>query len=375
VFGRAEAGTNVEVWVHQGGWLSVASDGSGKWTADFSSQIDLNYLSDGGSRQVDSDGDSTGVWWATPRIQVAPDDNWVQSWMPWTPGTTITLTIKDGVDVVYTDSQTTDAEGRFNFNLWNGNFNLQYGQVVTVSDGTITKTHTVMPLYVDKVDLAADTVSGRAESNKSVEVWVNGGDWKAVTPEGSGSWIADFSGTSDLTWQTDGGSRQWDEDGDATQLSWSSPRFWVAPEDNWVQSRNGWTPGSTITLIIQEAGVVVHSESQTADEDGNFNFNLWDGNFDLQRGQVVTVSDGTTTKTHTVMPFYVDGVNVNNETIFGRADAGTDVDVWVHGDGNLIVTSDLSGNWTADFSNQTDITYKNDGGSAQYDEDGDGTGV
>jgi len=375
VFGSAEAGTNVQVWVHQGGWLSVAPDGSGDWTADFSSQIDLNELSDGGSRQYDSDGDSTGVWWATPRIQVAPDDNWVQSWMPWTSGAAITLTIQDGGDVVYSDSQTADTEGRFNFNLWNGNFDLRYGQVVTVSDGTTTKTHTVMPLYVDKVDLAADTVSGRAETGKSVEVWVNGGGWMAVTPESSGEWTADFSSQTDLTWQTDGGSRQMDADGDTTQISWSSPRFWVSPDDNWVQSRNGWAPGATITLTIAEGGVVVHSDSQIADEDGNFNFNLWDDNFDLQRGQVVTISDGTITKAHTVMPLYVNGVNVNEDTIFGRADADTEVDVWVHGDGNRLVKAGDGGSWIANFTGQTDITYKNDGGSAQYDDDGDGTGV
>jgi len=48
-------------------------------------------------------------------------------------------------------------------------------------------------------------------------------------------------------------------------------------------------PGATITLTIEDGGGVVYSDSQIADTDGNFNFNLWDV-FDLQRGQVVTVS-------------------------------------------------------------------------------------
>jgi hypothetical protein len=118
----------------------------------------------------------------------------------------------------------------------------------------------------------------------------------------------------------------------------------------------------------------LYSDSQTADANGNFHFNLWDV-FDLQRGQVVTVSDGTITKTHTVTNLYVDGVNVTADTVYGRADAGTSVDVWVHGDGNLTVTADGSGNWTADFSGMTDLTYFSDGGSQQFDDDGDSTGV
>ncbi len=100
----------------------------------------------------------------------------------------------------------------------------------------------------------------------------------------------------------------------------------------------------------------MYSDSQDTDANGNFNFELWDV-FDLQRGQVVTVSDGTTTKTHTVTPLYVDGVDITDITISGRADAGTTVDVWVHENGNLTVTADGSGNWIADFSGQTDLTY------------------
>jgi hypothetical protein len=76
-----------------------------------------------------------------------------------------------------------------------------------------------------------------------------------------------------------------------------------------------------------------------------------------------------------VTNLYVDGVDVTADTVFGRADAGTSVDVWVHGDGNLTVTADGSGNWTADFSAMTDLTYFSDGGSQQFDADGDSTGV
>ena len=97
-------------------------------------------------------------------------------------------------------------------------------------------------------------------------------------------------------------------------------------EDDWVQSWNRWRPGATISLTIEDGGVVVYSSSQIADPNGNFDFNLWNV-FDLQRGQVVTVSDGTTTKTHTVMPLYVDSVDVASDTISGRSVPNIDVEV------------------------------------------------
>ncbi|MGD8998366.1 MAG: hypothetical protein PVH80_09670, partial [Anaerolineae bacterium] len=129
--------------------------------------------------------------------------------------------------------------------------------------------------------------------------------------------------------------------------------FWVAPVYDWVESQSQWTPGATISLTIEDGSGVVYADSQTADGDGNFHFDLWDV-FDLQRGHVVTVSDGTTTKTHTAFDLFVDGINVAADTVSGRADAGTEVEVWVHGNGGLTVTADGSGNWTADFSGTTD---------------------
>jgi len=75
-------------------------------------------------------------------------------------------------------------------------------------------------------------------------------------------------------------------------------------------------PGSDHFTDHRRRWVVAYSDTQTADIDGNFNFNLWDV-FDLQRGHVVTVSDGTNSKTHTVMSLFVDGVSVTADAVFG----------------------------------------------------------
>jgi hypothetical protein len=374
VSGRADPGTDVDIWVHGDGNLTTIADGAGNWTADFSGMTDLTYLSDGGSAQYDADGDGTGVWWAAPRIQVAPDDDWVQSWNPWTPGATISLTIEDGSGVIYSDSQTADSNGNFHFAL-GGIFDLQRGHLVTVSDGTTTKTHTVMDLFVDGVDVTGDSVFGRAAAGTDVNVWVHGDGSVTATADGAGNWIAGFSAMTDLTYASDGGSQQFDDDGDATGVWWSSPHFQANPDFNWVGSSSPWTAGATISLTIEDGSGVVYSDSQTADTDGDFFFGLG-GIFDLQRGHVVTVSDSTITKAHTVIDLHAETVDVSGDRVLGTTSAGTEVSVWVYGaNAHLTATPDGAGNWTADFSGMHDLTYFSEGGAVQADDDGDSTAV
>ncbi len=116
-----------------------------------------------------------------------------------------------------------------------------------------------------------------------------------------------------------------------------------------------------MTLTVDDGSGVVFADSQTVDEGGSFGFDLWNM-FDLQRGQVLTVSDGTTTKVLTMHGLYVDGVDVVADTVFGRAEPGSRVQVWLHDtDVNLEVTADGAGNWVADLSGFVDLTYSSAG--------------
>ena len=195
---------------------------------------------------------STAVWsWSRGDLALeaegagfpwaAPDDEWVQSLDPWTAGATISLTIEDGSGVIYSDSQTADADGHFHFGLW-GFVDLERGHVVTVSDGTTTKTHTVMDLYVDGVDVSADTVFGRAQPGSDVEVWVHDGGNITTTADGSGNWTADFSGTTDIVFGSDGGSQQRDDDGDSTGDWWTTPAVVARPVADVVELGEDLSP-------------------------------------------------------------------------------------------------------------------------------------
>ena len=289
-----------------------------------------------------------------PDFWLAPDDDWVQSMNRWTPGSTVSLTIADGTGTVYTDSQIADPSGYFNFNL-GGVFDVQRGHTVTVSDGTTTKTHVVLGLFVDGINVAADTVFGRADPGTDVNVWVHDTDANlTVTADGSGNWTADFSALTDLTYASNGGSQQTDDDGDATGVWWSGPSFTVAPDDDWVQSMNRWTPGSTVSLTIADGTGTVYTDSQIADPSGNFNFNLG-GVFDVQRGHTVTVSDGTTTKNLLVTNPDVTALNEATDRVSGTAEPLATLDVgaapnpWSEASWRG-VTADTTGAWTADFS-------------------------
>ena len=248
-------------------------------------------------------------------------------------------------------SQITDTYGNFNFNLWDV-FDVKRGQVVTVSDGVNTKTHTVMPLYVDGVNVTTDTVFGRADTNANVDIWVHGDGNQTAIPDGSGNWTADFSGQTDLTYLSDGGSQQMDEDGDVTGVWWASPSFHVAPRRQLGAVTDFGTPGASITLTIESSGGVVFSHSQTADTRGNFNFsNLLP--VDLDTGYVVTISDGTIIKTHTVTDVNVAEIDTDTDQIHGTATPGARVWVWVYlfndGSGRTAI-ADNYGNLMADLS-------------------------
>jgi hypothetical protein len=151
----------------------------------------------------------------------------------------------------------------------------------------------------------------------------------------------------------------------------------VSPDQDWVESRGRWPPGATISLTVEDASGVIYEDSQTTDANGNFQF--W---FDLVTDHLVTISDGTTTRTHTVTGIEVSYIDTDADLVSGLADPGALVSVWAslfdHGSGRW-VTADLSGNWTADFSEPTehqpayDITGATRITADEFDDDGDST--
>jgi hypothetical protein len=206
-----------------------------------------------------------------------------------------------------------------------------------------------------------------------VNVWIHGeGGNTSTTTDITGHWIVDYSGFADLTYMTEGGAEQSDEDGDLTAVEWFSPRFQVNPDDDTVGSWGYWEPDTSITMTVNG-----YSDTTTTDERGEFWFELR-GLFDVERGHTVTVTDGTTAKTHLVKPLFITGVDVIADIVHGTAAPGSEVEVQVEGEEGawLIVTADgSSGDWTANFSSSFDLRLNSNVSANQHDHEGDVTWV
>ncbi|MFQ5892688.1 MAG: extracellular solute-binding protein [Nitrospinota bacterium] len=331
-------------------------------------------------------------------------------------GATVVLTIDNPLTPESPDYTATEivgpapwnpAETFVQFDL-QGVFDIQPGQVVTLSDGITTKTHTVTNLTVTSVDPVADTVSGTAVAGSHVNVGICDefaciGIERHEVADASGNWTANFSvvgdeefeqNTFDLVPGTGGDAEQTDEDGDQTAFGWRvpNPAFTVDPLEDQVWG-NQWPQGATATLTIDDPGTVGsldYTETRTvlmAPWDPRDTFLLFGlkGFFDIQPGHVVTLSDGVSTKTHVVTNLTVTTVDPVADTVSGTADAFAEVHV--HG-GNEMgfaqrrVFADELGNWTAFFAipgaedfeqDILDIAPSTGGGAQEFDDDGDAT--
>jgi hypothetical protein len=361
---------------------SVTAGGSGDWTADFSvpggptpeeqELYDIQPDSSGVAQQVDADDDRTLVLWEAPPPPPPPSTVGVDpvhdqiSGNGWQDGATITLDIDDpanGPGSDYSDTTTahtsTEPPGDFQFELA-GVFDIAAGHLVSVSDGTTTKTHTVTGLTVTAVDPYADTVSGTAAPGSEVFVGVHSAPpeiGRIVVADGSGSWIADFSvvganpgedvvdlqpfiGGPNPTPASTGWASQQDDDGDSTEVNpWFAPpppEVWVDPVTDDVRGGvfGHWPAGAAVVLEIDDptnGPGVDYTDSAVAQPGSveqffDFRFALA-GVFDIQPGHEVTVTDGTATKTLVVTDLTVTGFDFGTNTVSGTATPGTPVTV------------------------------------------------
>jgi CSLREA domain-containing protein len=379
----------VHVFVGQEVNRYVDTDGSGNWTADFSSSPVLSPGVCGNAEAWGAGGGSTIVDWCVPLpppspwFKVYPQWENIEAW-DWPLGTMVTATV-DHPDT--SESPDCSESASSAHPDWDPNAkvaqiqfqdcDIQAGDLVTVSGGLMTKEHTVTALEVTWFNVDENWVGGLATPGLTVELWVNGVETSNIFTSTDGAWGVDLDEVGyDLVPGTGGRATQVDDDGDRTEVGWSvpvppNPRFTVFPEWEFFDGYD-WPDGATVTITVEgKPECEVTKESWG----GFFNGNFGEG-CNIEVGDAVTFTDGATPRTHIVRNLAITSVDQTEDTVAGTADPGTVVNVWPHETGEQVaVTGDVNGAWQVDFTGAYDIVPGSAGRSEIRDEIGNGTAV
>ncbi len=363
----------------------VTAGDDGTWLANFAQAApgeDLADLKPDTVIQVmheDSDGDKTEVdlpsnvgMYAPRRIRASIGRGNSIIGNDWPPGTSVTLTVDDPDTPDFPDYEAVQVSQdnpaypgnpSVQFNL--SSITLRPGMLVTLTDETDTRSLIIHNLGIHQVNTFTDIVSGFAAPYSGVWVVVYLADeerTRYVYADKNGNWTADFSQPGlypdmqqalDLTGEMNIRAHQYDSDGDITHVRWQ-PTLNVYPSDELI-SGNYWPNGATVTLTVNDLNTPQSPDLQIpqivhALWPQRVSFNL-SGLFDLQPGQVVTLSDGTFTLSMTIDSLFVTQVDAVADRITGAAPPGADVCISRLGDDSdeYCVPTDVDGEWTADL--------------------------
>jgi Leucine-rich repeat (LRR) protein len=383
-------------------WSTVEANGT--WLADFSTAgvtpeeqdtLDITPGMEGISSLRDSDNDSIFYRWIWREFDYpfiyAPTVGNGMFLFNWEENT-VDIEIPDGpqqyngfdysIENLYID------DGAYNLHL--GDFGLNPGTVVTVTDGPITKTLTIRDISILEANATEDTASGGSDiMNGSLHVLGECGSDKVrlTTPtDGDGNWNVDFSPSLDLEIGCLITVMAYDEDGDKTFAWWEipNPSFIVYETQNRLRARN-WSLGSYLTIYVYEGETLLYTSSPfgpvISRNVGNPSTTLEGINLDtfvdIKPGMTVKVSDGVTEK-EMIIPASIAVAHIDHEadTISGTADPDASLRAFsLELFGNWRdITADENGVWLADFSTgeyPLDITPDKDGFISITDDDGD----
>jgi hypothetical protein len=384
--GYAPAGS--EVWAAAGPaeWQEripvMADSETGWWEADFTSipfDILEEYRPWSYAHIYDEDGDAneggTPPPPLNPHFTIFPEWDWYDG-MDWPDGALVTITV-DGKE----DPCTAQVESWGYF--FNGGFpegcDVVIGDTVRMDDGSTTRTHVVQNLSVTGWDVDLDTLTGTAGEGTPVVVWPHEHDYAMQTPvaEPGDTWTADFSGVPfDLDYYQGGRAIIYGDFGNATAVDWYiyNPHFIIFPEWDWYDAMD-WPDGATVTITVdgkEDPCTATHVSY------GHFFNGGFPEGCDVVVGDTVRMTDGTTTRFHTVQNLAITGWDVFADMVSGTADEGAQLVVWVHEHDESLVypVAGPGGTWMADFASVGfDLDYEMGGRAIIYGDYNNATAV
>jgi len=379
------ADQDLYIWVHgYDGTEQYLTPVDGIWLADFN-PFDLTGGMCGRAEISDEFGNSTAVDWCVPNphFSVFPEWEWFDG-MDWPDGATVYISV---------EGKACDTSVESWGGFFNGGFpeecDIVAGDIVTFTDGTTTRTHTVRNLSVTGWNVDADTLSGLADPETQLVVWPHEHDDVAtVFPVAGpdGTWTADFSAVGfDLVENMGGRAEVHDEFDNATSVDWwipNPPRLAAYPVQDFVVGWD-WPLGAMVTMTIDDPsnGSGVDFEQTTEVVVTPFSPDVWwamfefAGTYDLKPGDFVVLTDGATTREHVVLPLSVDIIDAETDTVAGTS--APDAWVYVHPWEVTFdpVQADSAGNWQMFFEGLYDLQAGTNGLAEVFEEDGDSTAI
>ena len=136
-----------------------------------------------------------------------------------------------------------------------------------------------------------------------------------------------------------------------------------------------FAPNVPLTFTIIQGGETLWISGDTTDEYGDTYLNPQDHHIIPVEGMIYSVTDGEVTKSVTIVPLTVDGVDYDADTVWGTATAGDTVIVDCQSDDvyySMEVLTGSNGEWIADMSTKSyDLTKDMFFSGEIYDSDGD----
>ena len=396
VGGWAESGAILQVWAHgydqSTRWITAGEDG--QWSVDFDPfKIDFGMC--GRAQIFDGQGNGTAHDWCLPipRIVAYPDRDEQVSADNWPEGSSLHMTIHDPMapetpdfemDAIVPPTDIPQEPWTTTWFNFKGLYDLKPGDVVTIADSTTDRTHTVRNLGISSASLYDNRVSGWADPGADLQVWAyeynESNRW--ITADENGQWTVNFDPFI-LEFGMCGGAQIGDGDGNITLKNWciQNPKLTAFPNDGEQISVENFPPGMHIFINIDDPATPEPLDAQQEADIPPVDKYWWTsvvvsfhGQYDLKVGDVITVTDGITTRTHTVRNLGITSVDMDTNSVSGWADAGTDLQVWAHGydASSNWVTAGENGQWTANFGSFT-LNLEMCGAAQVFDELGNGT--
>jgi len=342
--------------------VEATADSAGLWSTVFSNALVKGATGD--LTQSDIDGDKTHVSWRIPdlSLQAYVNTGLIASY-GWLPGENIAVSLNG--------NYVTTFIARSDGSTWGSiDHVLKPGDTLLLSNGSDSTSHVVKDVSFTGYDESVDTIWGKAEPG---EVFIQaadseGGDSLTVSVNGDLTWIADFSGLTNIGPGTSVYLFQYDQDGNSTVIVWHIIRVSMSVylQNNDIQTQ-GWPNNTKVTLSIN--GNIV--ETRTISGSAAFYPQQT-----LTPNDEVIISSSWVTLTHVVKDISVASWDLEAETVRGKAAANTEVTVSVYYNNNWWyqdAVADSSGDWTVDFAGIADLQPGIGGWISQYDEAGNST--